>query len=199
MNRTLPPKATGPNPATPAGRRILSVASELFYTHGINAVGMELVAERAEVTKKTVYDRYGSKDGLVAAYLRARDERWRAWMDERLAASTSPSDAVLASYQALESWMAAESPRGCAFVNAAAELPDREHPGRQVVVEQKRWLRQLYARLAEAAGVSELADAFFMLHEGVLVARDVADVQNAAELARAAAARLLTSAERPSG
>ncbi len=59
---------------TPAAHRILDAASELYYDRGINSVGMDLVAEQAGTTKKTIYDRFGSKDGLVVAYLEARAE-----------------------------------------------------------------------------------------------------------------------------
>jgi AcrR family transcriptional regulator len=76
--------ATAEQPLTPAARRVLDVATDLFYTRGINTVGMELVAERAGVTKKTIYDRFGSKQQLVVAYLRARDTRWRDFLGARL-------------------------------------------------------------------------------------------------------------------
>src|ERR1044072_3402306 len=65
---------------TPAARRVLDAAAELFYGQGINAVGVDLIARHAGVTKKTLYERFGSKEALVAAYLRERDERWRAWL-----------------------------------------------------------------------------------------------------------------------
>jgi AcrR family transcriptional regulator len=65
---------------TPAADRILRAASELFYREGIRAVGVDAIAAEADVTKKTLYEKYGSKDRLIAAYLRARDERWRSWL-----------------------------------------------------------------------------------------------------------------------
>jgi AcrR family transcriptional regulator len=61
---------------TPAAERILDVAGRLFYANGIHAVGVELIAGQAGVTKKTLYDRFGSKDELVTRYLRRRHERW---------------------------------------------------------------------------------------------------------------------------
>ena len=64
-------------PKVPAADRILRVASEMFYLRGIRAVGVDAIASEADVTKKTLYDNFGSKDNLVAAYLRGRDERWR--------------------------------------------------------------------------------------------------------------------------
>ena len=55
-----------PLPAlTEAGTRLLEAASELFYDRGVRAVGVDLIAETAGTTKKTLYDRFGSKDALV--------------------------------------------------------------------------------------------------------------------------------------
>ncbi|WP_444964145.1 TetR/AcrR family transcriptional regulator [Nocardiopsis sp. M1B1] len=190
---TVPGTAT--RPLTPAARRVLDVATELFYTRGINTVGMELVAERAGVTKKTIYDRFGSKQQLVVHYLRARDARWRAYLDGYLERARTPRELVAATFDALDAWMGEENPRGCAMVNAYAELSDPEHPGRAVAEEQKRWLRGLYADLAERSGARDagaLGDALAMLHEGAVVARNVTGVADAARTARAAADALMT-------
>ena len=62
---------------TPGARRILDVASALFYERGIHAVGVDTIAAESGVTKRTLYDRFGSKDALVVAYLAERDRRWR--------------------------------------------------------------------------------------------------------------------------
>lgn len=186
---------TATRPLTPAARRVLDVATELFYTRGINTVGMELVAERAGVTKKTIYDRFGSKQQLVVHYLRARDARWRAYLNGYLERARTPRELVAATFDALDAWMGEENPRGCAMVNAYAELSDPEHPGRAVAEEQKRWLRGLYADLAERAGARDagaLGDALAMLHEGAVVARNVTGVADAARTARAAADALMS-------
>jgi AcrR family transcriptional regulator len=159
---------------TPAARKILHAAARLFYGRGITAVGVDLIAREAGVTKKTLYDRFGSKEALVAAYLRERDERWRQWLTERVGASgtASPYERVLLTFDALDLWMRRENPRGCGFVNAAAELPDARHPGRKVISEQKRWLRAFLRKLAVEAGAGEpdrLADELVLLHEGATV------------------------------
>ncbi len=62
---------------TPGARRVLEAAERLFYEHGIHAVGVDLIAAEAGVTKKTLYDRFGSKEQIVVEYLAGRDERWR--------------------------------------------------------------------------------------------------------------------------
>lgn len=182
-------------PLTPAARRVLDVAEELFYASGINTVGMELIAERAGVTKKTIYDRFGSKAALVARYLRARDARWRAHLESRLAPAATARERVAATFEALEEWVEQESPRGCSMVNAYAELADPGHPGRAVAQEQKRWMRALYADLAREAGARDaetLADTLAMLHEGAVLTRTVTGVPDAVRTARSAADTLLT-------
>src|ERR1700746_3189875 len=50
--------------------RILAVAADLFYRHGIRAVGVESIAEAAGTNKMTLYRHFASKDELVAEYLR---------------------------------------------------------------------------------------------------------------------------------
>src|SRR5437588_238993 len=131
-----------PDTLTPAGRRVLDVAGTLFCQQGIHAVGVEAIAAAAGVTKKTLYACFGSKDQLVTAYLAERDQRWKEWLtgwvDER---AHAPWEKLLGVFDALEAWMAAEDFRGCGFVNALAELPAAEHPARQVIAGQKRWMR----------------------------------------------------------
>src|SRR5215467_4734969 len=54
----------------PPRDRILVAASDLFYRHGIRAVGVEAIAEAAGTNKMTLYRHFDSKDELVAEYLR---------------------------------------------------------------------------------------------------------------------------------
>src|ERR1700704_2275753 len=54
----------------PPRERILAVAAELFYRHGIRGVGVEAIADAAETNKMTLYRHFASKDELVAEYLR---------------------------------------------------------------------------------------------------------------------------------
>jgi AcrR family transcriptional regulator len=181
---------------TPAGRRILTAAAELFYTRGIHAVGVEAIAAAAGVTKKTLYDRFGSKEGLVAAYLEDRSERWQRWLARHLDEAT-PEQRLLAPFDALDAWLRREPRRGCAFVNAAAELPSAGEQGRRVADREKRAMRTLFTRLAAEAGEPEpetLGAQLYMLHEGATVAYALTGDDAAVATARAAAARLATGA-----
>jgi AcrR family transcriptional regulator len=157
-------------PMTAAGRRIVAAAEELFYDRGITAVGVDLIAEHSGVTKRTLYNQFGSKDHLVAAYLTERDQRWRSLVRAAVDACDGSVEAVTAPFDALRIWNGSNT-RGCAFINALAELPDPSHPAHRIAADQKLWLRELFEELATAAGCSgpaTLATRLFVLHEGAL-------------------------------
>lgn len=201
MNTGEHPRAS--RPLTPTGRRIVEAAEELFYHRGITAVGVDLVAEHSGASKRTLYNQFGSKEHLVAAYLSARDARWRALTEAEVAACEDPVGAVTAPFTALEAW-SRTSTRGCAFLNALAELPDPEDPGRKIALEQKLWLRELFGRLAEEAGASApevLASQLLLLHDGALATLPLGldTLRVSVELARALTRASIPDAVRPTG
>ena len=193
-----------PDELTPGARKILDAAATLFYERGITAVGVDLIAKEAGVTKKTLYDRFGGKEALITAYLRERDQRWRTWLTEWVDGHDGDARGrVLATFDALAEWMLRHNPRGCGFVNAAAELPDPAHPGRQVITEQKSWLRGYLYELGTAAGAAapdrarRLADELTLLHEGATVLRGLGVVDDPVGAARALAEEALNRATAP--
>ncbi|WP_192341262.1 TetR/AcrR family transcriptional regulator [Streptomyces sp. VITNK9] len=159
---------------TPGARRVLEAAERLFYEHGIHAVGVDLIAAEAGVTKKTLYDRFGSKEQIVVEYLAGRDERWRALLAGRLdAAGEGTADRVAAVFEASRVWAAEYGAKGCSMINAHAEISDPAHPAYAVITGQKRWMLELFtdlARRVDPAGADRLGRALMLLHEGALVA-----------------------------
>jgi len=186
---------------TPAGEKVLRVASELFYDNGIHAVGVEAIANGAGVTKKTLYDRFGSKEALVGMYLRRRDERWREHVRRTVeqGTRTPPGRRPLLVFDALQTWMAALPPRGCAFVNAHGELPDGAHPGRSAISAQKQWMLDYLRDLVRAVGLRnprKLAAALLVLLEGATVTASLGVVPDAVGTAKDVARGLLDAAAR---
>ena len=178
---------------TPAAQRLLAAAAELFYAHGIRAVGVDTIAEAAGTTKKTLYDRFGSKDALVALYLSHRALRWQEFLDEELAAHPPGANRVLAVFDAVGRWLA-DQDRGCAFVNAYAEVGGTDHPALPVIRGEKEWMRHRLIALAAETGTAHpeaTGAAIHLLYEGALVAATAGKDPEALATARKAAARLL--------
>jgi AcrR family transcriptional regulator len=180
-------------PLTPAAERILAAASTLFYTHGIRAVGVDKIAEAAGTTKKTIYDRFGSKDGLIVAYLQRRSLRWRSLVLDFIRPLPDGREQALAVFDATDEWMASWV-RGCGFINAYAELGGTDHPGVAIIVEEKTWVRDLFEYTCVAGGHPDpafLAGQLTLLHEGSIVARTAGAQDDASQVARRTAEALL--------
>jgi AcrR family transcriptional regulator len=169
---------------TPAGRVLLERASELFYAEGITAVGVAGIAEAAGVTKKTLYDCFGSKSALVVAYLQRRHDQWWAYLQERLA--EEPSFLTLFDTYLAHPWF--DTARGCAYQRAAAELPD-DHPGRAVIRMHKDAVRAEVLRLVD--GDEALAEHLFLLLEGAVARRGTEGTTAGLEAARQVASSLV--------
>ncbi len=180
---------------TPAGKRILDTASRLFYEHGIRAVGVDMIAREANVTKKTIYDRFGSKDELIRTYLQRGDQQWHSLISEQVERpGSTPRERILAMFEIMRDEVRT---RGCSFINAYAEFSEVDHPAFEVARGQKVWTREYFTRLAREAGVSDpetLGSQLALLHEGVYIAFAMAGDEDAAEHARSAADVLLTAA-----
>jgi AcrR family transcriptional regulator len=153
--------------------RILAAASDLFYRHGIRAVGVDAIAEAAETNKMTLYRHFPSKDELVAEYLRSQiAPGWLVW-DELAARFPGDPRAQLRGWLERKAAFAASvDERGCPYANAAVELPDKDHPARRVIEEYKTAQRRHLGQLCAAAKLAEpemLADELFLLLEGAMV------------------------------
>jgi AcrR family transcriptional regulator len=153
--------------------RILSVASELFYRHGIRAIGVERIAEAAETNKVTLYRHFSSKDELVAEYLRRLAQEAKSSWDRLEANYPADAPAQLRAWlKDMAAHVASGDERGCPLANAAVELPDKDHPARRVIEEFKTAQRERLIQLCAAAALTEpemLADELFLLLEGARV------------------------------
>jgi AcrR family transcriptional regulator len=169
----LSPVTDGHNERIPPRARILAAAAELFYRHGIRAVGVDAIAEAADTNKMTLYRHFTSKDELVAEYLRqAAKEADSCWSRFRAAHPGNPLAQLRAWLAEMADHLANADERGCALANAAVELPEKDHPARRVIEDFKVAQRDRLIELCRAAGLAEpdmLADELHLLLEGARV------------------------------
>ena len=65
---------------SPTREALLEAACVLFYQRGIHATSVDAILEKAGVARQSLYFHFTSKDGLIAEFLKVRDERWRGAM-----------------------------------------------------------------------------------------------------------------------
>ena len=156
------------------GDKILAVATELFCRDGIHATGIDRILSEAGTAKMTLYNHFGSKEGLIYAVLKAEGERWRAWFAETLDdGATEPSDKLFAVFPTLEKWFARKDYYGCAFINAVAEHNKQDTTIQSLTLEHKKAILALLEDIAVGAGCTDPADLAHqlgILMDGAIVA-----------------------------
>jgi AcrR family transcriptional regulator len=142
-----------------ARERILSAAGSLFYNDGIHATGVERIAAKAGVSKRTMYQHFPSKTQLVEAYLRGIHDTGGMPNEKALdQPGVSPRDRMLAIFDGPPT----DRFRGCPFHNAAVEAAD-QMPGVHAVVHEHKL--QFIARLIAVAAEAGTADPYRLGHQ----------------------------------
>ena len=179
--------------AEPSTReRIVTAASKLFYGEGIRKVSVDAVAERAGVTKRTLYYHFTSKDELVAAYLEERDQPNLALFQSWYAGTEgSPADKVRGIFRNLARSARHPKWKGCGFLRTSAELANMPgHPAMKIGAAHKKrveaWLGAVFESHGIATGTA-LARQIIVLLDGsfavVLLNRDPSYMEAAGDAA----------------
>jgi len=175
--------------------RILETAYQLFYERGFTRISMDAVAARADITKRTLYNHFGSKDTLLGEILKRQSTlavaRIHAWASRQ---DGSAADLVAGIFTQLAAWSAKKRWEGPGFTRLALELADLPgHPARVVARRHKATVEQVLAAELRQRGVKRAeaaARTVQLLIEGAtiltLIHGDRAYIGAAAEAARAA-------------
>jgi len=148
--------------------RILKVADRMFYRQGLRAVGVDALASELGISKKTLYRHFPSKDELVVAYLKGRFRPLPA------ASTRPPGEQILRNFEWFARSLAmADDYRGCAYLNALAELGDEQSEARKLAFDFKESRRLWYRELLSQAKVDDpdtLATQLALLIDGAYAA-----------------------------
>lgn len=181
-----------PRDAAATREKILKAANRLFYGVGVKAVSVDAVAEKAGVTKKTLYYHFRSKDDLIAAYLDARDQPnlalFAKWFEE---AEGPLPDRIRAIFTNIAAAARNRRWKGCGFLRTAAELIETPgHPAVKLAGLHKKRLEAWLTEIIAANGSAEaqrLARQIALLMDGafsaMLVHHDIAYIHSAGDAA----------------
>jgi AcrR family transcriptional regulator len=144
-----------------ARERILSASQQLFREQGINRTGMDQLCAVAQVSKRTAYQHFPSKDELVTEYLRRFDPEVMAGVFDR--PDLTPRERLLAAFA-----MPATTPL-CPYIGAAVELHDPEHPASELARDYKNAIAARLTDTAREAGAvnpEQLGEQLALLIDG---------------------------------
>ena len=172
---------------SPTREALLEAACVLFYQRGIHATSVDAILEKAGVARQSLYLHFTSKDGLIAEFLKVRDERWRGAMQRHIAAAGGPGEKLIAIFDFLAAWFAEPDFHGCAFINTAVEYADPQHPFHQLSAHHKALVREEIHVLCREANLNDAeaaANHLALLMEGAIVTEQVSPGSHAALQAR---------------
>jgi AcrR family transcriptional regulator len=185
-----------PRPSEPTRQKILDTAYELFYSKGYTRVGMDEIAARASLTKRTLYYHYRSKDELLAAVL----EHYHAMARARIEKNTrryggKAASSITRMFADLVQWSKTPGWTGSGFSRLVMELADLPgHPARAIAKRHKAVKEDWWIRKFSESGVPrarERAREISLLMEGAFVMMLISGDRSYAETAARAARQLL--------
>lgn len=178
---------------------VLEVSHELFYWQGIKNVGVDKIASAAGIAPTTLYRLFASKDDLITAYVVRAGDFYKQWFDTTVADDGRPAhDRILALFDAQTDQIKPERCRGCPFLMALAEIPDKNHPAHQAASATKDWVRTRLTELSAGTGSAdpdETADQLTLALEGAYASVQALGANGPARRARQLAALILRAAE----
>jgi len=181
-----------------ARERILDAATTLFYRDGINATGVDRLAQQASVSKRTFYQHFSSKTELVEKYLRHLEDGAGLERERVLQVGDElPRERLLALFDGAPPGRM----RGCPFHNAAVEAADAMPGVDDVVRRHKLAFTDRLIQLAEEADAKDpvrLGNQLAVLFEGACALATSLNDSAPFAHARSAAETLIDGAIGPS-
>lgn len=163
---------------------IVSTAFHLFYKNGFHAVGVDVIAGAAGVTRQTLYNHFESRDDLILEVIRRRDEWWRAEFADQIRdrGGSDPISQLRAVGPVLRDWMSDHEFKGCLFISAAAEFPNPKDPAHHTAklnLEAIRSTIKSVATRARLRDVEAFSRKFVLIIQGAIIT-EVIERENAA-------------------
>lgn len=127
---------------------------DLFYRQGYRATGINEVIDKSGVAKATFYKHFPSKDELYEACLKGLSAHELLYVDSGIREAKGARARFMSVLVNLKPWALNTDFRGCAFLNAASEIPEPgsrlRKVGRKLYDEIRQQVRELAQELIES-------------------------------------------------
>ena len=166
-----------------------------FSEMGFATQGVEALREGANVSLRTLYKYFPSREAMVIGALNHRDATYSDWIGQD---DATGAEHVLHVLVRLSDWLHEISNTGCLFRNALAAYPESQAI-RAAVETHKAHVRDMFrtrlSRVAPDCDIEALSEALFILHEGLTEGARLLGVEPATTATMRCARALLTSAD----
>jgi len=151
--------------------QIIEAAYHLFKARGFYATGVDLIMQMAQVSKRTLYKYFPTKNELIVAVLTFYRSTYSDHLNQIVTQSDKTSrEKMLMIFDDAKQWFEDENFHGCLAVNAMGEFSGKDKAIEDACSEFKRWEFDMLHTLTKdiAPKQSEiLAYKLFVLLEGM--------------------------------
>ncbi len=181
--------------------RLLAAAKELTYSQGVG-VGVDAILKEANVARRSLYEHFGGKDGLIAEVLRLTTAEDEALFRETMqAAGNDPRVRLLAIFDMLAKVIEAPDFRGCRYLAVDLALTNPDHPAHEITRQYREHVHELLEEELIKLGHQQPASGanqLLLLIDGTLAAGVTKPNTDPARLARQLAEQVIgTHQDRP--
>ncbi|WP_425824666.1 TetR/AcrR family transcriptional regulator [Streptomyces fractus] len=134
--------------------RLLEAAAVLTYRDGVG-IGIDALCKAAGVSKRSMYQLFGSKGELLAASLEGRASAFAASFLPAADGGRSPREKILYVFEQVQSQAGTDGYQGCPYLAAQIELKNQNHPASRAARQAKEGLTDFFRAEAEQGGASD--------------------------------------------
>jgi len=143
-------------------QKIVESLEQSFSKYGFAEPTVSDLRDMANVSLRTLYRYFPSRDEMVVAALKHRHVRYLSFVFDDLPMGQKAR--INAVFDRIETWMTTNSPNGCIFQNALAASPQSEELG-ALLFKHKQEIGQMLAESLDRKG-DELV--MCQIHEGAI-------------------------------
>ncbi|MEM1022756.1 MAG: TetR/AcrR family transcriptional regulator [Myxococcota bacterium] len=183
--------------------RLLTTLDDMSTRGSVMDVGINTVLRASSVAKASLYEHFGSKEGLIVAWLEARQTQWFGWFEGHVAEQADQADPrseLDAAFGFLETWLGRSDFAGCPFLSIYLQLNTPDHPAAESSRAYARRLHAFFRRHLSALGAGSrpterAASTLLELFLGAIVVKQLGIGRSPAKTARSAARQVVNHAQ----
>lgn len=142
-------------------QQIAARLEQAFSLYGFAEPSVAQLKTASEVSLRTLYKHYPSKEAMIIGALTYRHQRYLDFLQQDSPAAGI--EAINHIFTQLKQWMQQYAPHGCMSMNAIAAFPDNA----EIILAVKQHKQDVRQFLAQQSLRSDLATQLFLLHEGI--------------------------------
>ncbi|MDC9594745.1 TetR/AcrR family transcriptional regulator [Xenorhabdus sp. IM139775] len=172
---------------------ILDTAESLFNEFGYNAVGVDLIRDKASVSKTSMYRYFGSKNKLIESLLLRRHNRFEESLNSAVSTPEGTENKLDAILEWHFSWFQSPDFKGCLFMHALAEFKGHDETIVKQAQQHKKWLKALLSSIfpSNQQDAETKAEALITFIEGMIVRAEFGEVTGCEHIYRIGAKAML--------